>query len=206
MKTKGGAKVAGCQPGSVTDIDRARGVVQVLAAKGVKDRYVSLPAAIQPGLADCGRTRRNPIWLFPSVGRGGTRGATATSPVPPAPVRRSARATAPATAALPLLRAYAQGTQTSSHAPRRRSRTPRDRATTLRARPAVTCGPYPGPWLRRPRPALAQPPLCAAARKCAPHLVRSPVPPTSARLTPLPAVLARSSPREASAPHVPATC
>ena len=66
----------------VTDLDRARGVIHVHAAKGAKDRYVPLPAPILPLLESCWLMHRNPVWLFPSVGRGGTHGATATTPVP----------------------------------------------------------------------------------------------------------------------------
>jgi integrase/recombinase XerD len=66
----------------VTDLDRARGVIHVHAAKGAKDRYVPLPAPILPLLETCWLLHRNPVWLFPSVGRGGTHGATATMPVP----------------------------------------------------------------------------------------------------------------------------
>lgn len=76
----------------VTDIDRARGVIHVHAAKGAKDRYVSLPPPVLPLLETCWFTHRNPVWLFPSVGRGGTHGATATSPVPLGTVQQVFRA------------------------------------------------------------------------------------------------------------------
>lgn len=66
----------------VTDLDRARGVIHVRAAKGAKDRYVALPAPILPLLERCWRAHRNPVWLFPAGGRGGTRGATTTAAVP----------------------------------------------------------------------------------------------------------------------------
>ena len=58
----------------VADIDRARGVVHV-RGKGAKDRYVPLPPAILPLLTTCWRTHRNPLWLFPWVGRDGTQGS-----------------------------------------------------------------------------------------------------------------------------------
>ena len=35
-----------------------------------------LPPAILPLLAECWKSHRNPVWLFPSVGRGGVHGAT----------------------------------------------------------------------------------------------------------------------------------
>lgn len=81
----------GCRV-QVTDLDRARGVLHVQAAKGAKDRYVSLPAPVLPLLEMCWRIHRNPLWLFPSVGRGGVHGATATSPVPLGTVQQVFRA------------------------------------------------------------------------------------------------------------------
>ena len=81
----------GCRV-QVTDLDRARGVLHVHAAKGAKDRYVALPPPVLPLLETCWFTHRNPLWLFPSVGRGGTHGATATSPVPLSTVQQVFRA------------------------------------------------------------------------------------------------------------------
>ena len=81
----------GCRV-QVTDLDRARGVLHVHAAKGAKDRYIPLPAPVLPLLEHCWRAHRNPIWLFPSVGRGGTQGATATSPAPLGTVQQVFRA------------------------------------------------------------------------------------------------------------------
>ncbi len=81
----------GCRM-QVTDLDRARGVIHVHAAKGAKDRYVALPSPVLPLLETCWFTHRNPVWLFPSVGRGGTHGATATSPVPLGTVQQTFRA------------------------------------------------------------------------------------------------------------------
>lgn len=73
-------------------LDRARGVLHVHAAKGAKDRYVPLPAPVLPLLEACWRTHRNPLWMFPSVGRGGVQGASATSPVPLGTVQQVFRA------------------------------------------------------------------------------------------------------------------
>jgi len=81
----------GCRV-KVTDLDRARGVVHVHAAKGMKDRYVPLPPAVLPLLETAWRIHRNPIWVFPSVGRGGVHGAVATSPVPLGTVQQVFRA------------------------------------------------------------------------------------------------------------------
>jgi len=53
----------------VTDLDRVRGLLHV-KGKGSKERYVPLPEPILPLLADCWRSHRNEIWLFPWVGRG----------------------------------------------------------------------------------------------------------------------------------------
>jgi site-specific recombinase XerD len=55
----------------VTDVDRVRGLLHIRAGKGAKDRYVPLPEPILPLLEECWRTHRNPVWLFPLVGRGG---------------------------------------------------------------------------------------------------------------------------------------
>jgi integrase/recombinase XerD len=80
----------GCQV-QVTDLDRARGVLHV-HGKGAKDRYVPLAVPVLPLLETCWFTHRNPVWLFPSVGRGGMHGATATSPVPLGTVQQVFRA------------------------------------------------------------------------------------------------------------------
>lgn len=80
----------GCRV-QVTDLDRARGVLHV-HGKGAKDRYVPLPPAVLVLLADCWRTHRNPVWVFPSVGRGGVHGATSACPVPLGTVQQVFRA------------------------------------------------------------------------------------------------------------------
>jgi site-specific recombinase XerD len=81
----------GCRV-QVTDLDRARGVIHVRQAKGAKDRYVPLPPAVLPLLADCWRTHRNPVWVFPSVGRGGIHGATSECHAPLGTVQQVFRA------------------------------------------------------------------------------------------------------------------
>lgn len=81
----------GCRV-EVTDIDRGRGVLHVHAGKGAKDRYVPLPSAVLSLLTECWRSHRNPVWIFPSVGRGGLQGATSTSPVPLGTVQQTFRA------------------------------------------------------------------------------------------------------------------
>jgi integrase/recombinase XerD len=67
---------------AVADIDRARGVIHVRQAKGAKDRYVPLPPSVLPLLEACWLSHRNPVWLFPSVGRGGAGGRAAKRHVP----------------------------------------------------------------------------------------------------------------------------
>ena len=71
----------GCRV-QVADIDRARGVLHVHAAKGAKDRYIPLPPGILPLLGVCWRTHRNPVWLFPSIGSSGRHRATSDRGVP----------------------------------------------------------------------------------------------------------------------------
>ena len=80
----------GCRV-QLTDIDRKRGVLHV-HGKGAKDRYVPLALTVLPLLESCWRLHRNPLWLFPSVGRGGLHGALATSPVPLGTVQQVFRA------------------------------------------------------------------------------------------------------------------
>ena len=65
----------------VTDIDRDRMQLHV-RGKGSKDRYVPIPSAVLPLLEACWRSHRNPVWLFPFVGRGARYGAIADRYVP----------------------------------------------------------------------------------------------------------------------------
>ena len=51
--------------------------VHVRQAKGNKDRYVPLPAAMTAELRDWWRTHRHPRWVFPGVGRGWRDGPSA---------------------------------------------------------------------------------------------------------------------------------
>lgn len=75
----------------VTDIDRDRMQLHV-RGKGSKDRYVPIPPSMMPLLAECWRSHRNPVWLFPFVGRGGSHGSTTDRHVPIATVQQVMRA------------------------------------------------------------------------------------------------------------------
>ncbi len=75
----------------VKDVHRERGAIHVRAAKGNKDRYVALPAAVLALLVECWKTHRNPTFLFPCVGRGGIGGKEATQPVPISTVQQAFR-------------------------------------------------------------------------------------------------------------------
>jgi len=64
----------------VPDIDSARGLIHV-HGKGSKDRYVPLPQRTLQLLREHWKTHRNPVWIFPSAGNGGTSMPTAKSPM-----------------------------------------------------------------------------------------------------------------------------
>ena len=64
----------------VADIDSARMFVHVRLGKGGKDRYVPLPQRTLELLRQYWNTHRNPVWLFPATGRGGTHEGDATEP------------------------------------------------------------------------------------------------------------------------------
>lgn len=65
----------------VSQIDSARMQLQIRGAKGCKDRYVPLPARTLTLLRSLWLTHRNPVWLFPSLGRRGVDPRTATKPI-----------------------------------------------------------------------------------------------------------------------------
>lgn len=56
--------------------------------KGSKDRYVPIPSSILPQLEACWLSHRNPVWLFPFVGRGGRYGAITDRHVPKVTVQQ----------------------------------------------------------------------------------------------------------------------
>ncbi len=65
----------------VGDIDSARMVVHVHRGKGAKDRYVPLPPRSLTVLRQYWATHRNPIWLFPAIGRNGEEARYADRPM-----------------------------------------------------------------------------------------------------------------------------
>ncbi len=80
----------GCRV-KVSDIDRARGLLHV-HGKGSKDRYVPLPAELMPLMEKCWWSHRNPVWLFPWVGRGARQGRISDRHVPLGSVQQAFRA------------------------------------------------------------------------------------------------------------------
>ena len=65
----------------VSDIDSDRMRIHVHCGKGAKDRYVPLPEATLNILRSYWKTHRNPVWIFPRLGRSGKEGSTAQSPM-----------------------------------------------------------------------------------------------------------------------------
>jgi integrase/recombinase XerD len=76
----------------VSDIDAARLRIHVRQGKGAKDRYVPLPPRILELLRHYWGTHRNPVWIFPAPGRGGTGMSTASKPMPRSSLQDAFRA------------------------------------------------------------------------------------------------------------------
>jgi site-specific recombinase XerD len=76
----------------VADIDSARMFVHVRLGKGGKDRYVPLPHSTLELLRQYWKTHRNPVWLFPATGRGGTHEGDASEPTSHTNVQAAFRA------------------------------------------------------------------------------------------------------------------
>ena len=55
----------------VSDIDSKRMLIHVHRGKGAKDRYVPLPQSTLLMLRQYWRTHKNPVWIFPFLGRWG---------------------------------------------------------------------------------------------------------------------------------------
>lgn len=65
----------------VPDVDGVRKFVHVRHGKGAKDRLVPVSDSVLGMLREYYRTHRNPLWLFPAMGRDGKGASTATLPV-----------------------------------------------------------------------------------------------------------------------------
>jgi len=71
----------------VSDVDSSRMLLHVHRGKGAKDRLVPLPLSTLEILRAHWRTHRNPVWLFPAPGRGGTKMPVSRKPVPKSSVQ-----------------------------------------------------------------------------------------------------------------------
>jgi integrase/recombinase XerD len=65
----------------VSDIDGKRMMIHVHRGKGAKDRYVPLPEETYRLLRRYWVTHRNPVLIFPALGRGGNEGPNAMTPM-----------------------------------------------------------------------------------------------------------------------------
>jgi len=65
----------------VSDIDSDRMRIHVHRGKGAKDRYIPLPESTLNILRSYWKTHRNPVWIFPRLGRSGKEGPMATIPM-----------------------------------------------------------------------------------------------------------------------------
>jgi site-specific recombinase XerD len=65
----------------VSDIDKSRMMVHVHRGKGAKDRFVPLPVATLGLLRRYWATHKNPVLIFPALGRGQNKGAVSKSPM-----------------------------------------------------------------------------------------------------------------------------
>ena len=77
----------------VSDIDSNRMRIHVHRGKGAKDRYVPLPKSTLCLLRDYWKRHRNPVWLFPRLGRSGKQGPAATTPMNKSSVQGALRRT-----------------------------------------------------------------------------------------------------------------
>ncbi|MBI4321482.1 MAG: site-specific integrase, partial [Chloroflexi bacterium] len=65
----------------VADIDGKRRMIHVHRGKGAKDRYVPLPDETVQLLRRYWLTHRNPVFMFPAIGRGRQQASTSTQPM-----------------------------------------------------------------------------------------------------------------------------
>lgn len=75
----------------VSDIDSDRMRIHVHRGKGAKDRYVPLPKSTLKVLRDYWKCHRNPVWIFPRLGRSGKQGPTAEKPMAKVSVQSALR-------------------------------------------------------------------------------------------------------------------
>jgi integrase/recombinase XerD len=75
----------------VSDIDAQRMRIHVHRGKGAKDRYVPLPQSTLDTLRNYWKRHRNPLWIFPRLGRSGQEGPKATRPMAKASVQGALR-------------------------------------------------------------------------------------------------------------------
>jgi len=75
----------------VSDIDSQRLMIHVHRGKGAKDRYVPLPKATLSLLRAYWATHKNPVLLFPALGRSGKEGATSERPMSTSSVQAAFR-------------------------------------------------------------------------------------------------------------------
>ena len=65
----------------VSDIDSQRMMIHVHRGKQAKDRYIPLPEETLALLRKYWATHRNPLLIFPALGRSGKQASTTTSPM-----------------------------------------------------------------------------------------------------------------------------
>lgn len=75
----------------VKDIDADRMTIHVHRGKGAKDRYVPLPLAPLIILRNYWKQHRNPVLIFPALGRGGTTGPASMIPMTKSTVQGALR-------------------------------------------------------------------------------------------------------------------
>jgi site-specific recombinase XerD len=75
----------------VGDIDSGRMMIHVHRGKGAQDRYVPLPESTLQMLRAYWRTHRNPVWIFPALGRDLRAGQAAGQPMPRSTVQGALR-------------------------------------------------------------------------------------------------------------------
>jgi integrase/recombinase XerD len=88
----------------VGDIDKERMTIRVRDGKGAKERYVPLPQPTYLLLREYWKTHRNPVFLFPALGRRHDEGPTAQRPMAVSSVQGALRRIL---ATLPKIRKHA---------------------------------------------------------------------------------------------------